>query len=71
MEPPLQTTREPPAKTASGSRYSIHGNALASQPREWWEKLPPQVKKRNATKKAGQDFEFNLPEHLPSKYGRI
>ncbi|KAK5987938.1 hypothetical protein PT974_12074 [Cladobotryum mycophilum] len=54
------------SSTRSGSRYSIHGNNMTSQPREWWEQKPQRMRGRNILDSSARKFEFDVPEHLPS-----
>lgn len=54
----------------SSPRYSIHGNSMSSQPREWWEQRPQRISRRDifdpTLAMTNGGFEFDVPEHLPS-----
>ncbi|PNY28640.1 Uncharacterized protein TCAP_01434 [Tolypocladium capitatum] len=57
------TPHTPPARSAS--RHGYRRGSRPAPTREWWEPMPQRTKRREPPVAPG-DFQFDLPEHLPS-----
>ncbi|QPG94703.1 hypothetical protein C2857_006766 [Epichloe festucae Fl1] len=72
LAPPESNADIAPSPTPSSPRLgpSAHHHrcqriSLSAQPREWWDPMPaPRIRRQQTP--APQDFEFDVPEHLPS-----
>lgn len=68
MAPPDPGTHKPLLQPPHSKRLNSRGqrrrrSSFYSQPREWWDSLPSSRGRRQSPAK---DFDFDVPEHLPS-----
>ncbi|KAG8422704.1 hypothetical protein J3459_010130 [Metarhizium acridum] len=72
MTPPDHNSTRSPSPTQSSTHSSPHHgyqrSSFSSQPREWWDPMPPRSKRRKQQHQqpSAEDFAFDVPEHLPS-----